>query len=335
MTKKKYLIILSSFVVVMIAVIILYAIKDKTDKNNEIKHSEEYLYYSEIFNFKIDDSKKYYIIKDINVKHRNDVQIIIPDTIDDIPVKKIVDDINDFANWSFIKILKIGKNVEYIGTSLDDDGILNGGSYGDSFLISSTSQIVEIVVDKNNLVYSSINGILYSKDLKTLIKYPNSKADENTNLNLKIPEGVTEIYKDAFYNNRVLATIELSSTVTKIGDRAFFNCNNLYKIIFNKALESIGIEAFYRCNLASIELNEGVASIGSRAFAQNAELASFYAPISLEKVGENLFSGHRDLLTVTTPIGNKEKLKQFKSFYDPYESSTDPDFKPMLVIKEI
>ena len=81
----------------------------------------------------------------------------------------------------------------------------------------------EINVDEGNGVYSSADGVLYSKDGGVLIQYPCG----NVNRSFEILPGVTRIYRSAFYDCENLRSIFIHSNVSHIGSDAFTRCDNL------------------------------------------------------------------------------------------------------------
>ena len=60
---------------------------------------------------------------------------------------------------------------------------------------SKCSNLTSIDADSGNAHYVSENGILFSKDKKTLVRYPAAKQDSSFN----IPNSVTSIGKRAFW----------------------------------------------------------------------------------------------------------------------------------------
>ena len=58
--------------------------------------------------------------------------------------------------------------------------------------VMSISDLKQIIVDQDNNVFCSVNGVLYSKDKKTLIHCPSGRKT------LVVPEGVEKIDDDAF-----------------------------------------------------------------------------------------------------------------------------------------
>lgn len=84
---------------------------------------------------------------------------------------------------------------------------------------------------------------------------------------VKIPEGITSISGDTFYNCTNLETIEFPSTLTSIGEQAFYNCTALKSVEFPRSLVSISRNAFYGCSsLQTVSFGENVEEIGERAF---------------------------------------------------------------------
>ncbi|MBQ4585444.1 MAG: leucine-rich repeat protein [Clostridia bacterium] len=82
--------------------------------------------------------------------------------------------------------------------------------------------VERIEVDKENKNYSSIDGNLYSKDQKTLIRYAEGKKETS----FTIPSGVTKIGDCAFVGC-ALVSITIPNSVKSIGYEAFSHCANL------------------------------------------------------------------------------------------------------------
>lgn len=312
MNRKKYIVVLSAFILILAAIIIGIILKPNENTEEEIIRSDEYIYYDERFDFVLSADESYYIITLLEEDYRTETTIKIPNTIDNIPVKKIVDEYNDFLSWKDVVSIEIPANVEYIGTEINDDGILNGGTYGTPFCYYN-SKTVAINVSKENMVYSSIDGVLYNKDHTILIKMPNNKLSGNS---YTLPASVIEVYDKAFYYNRGIRSIILSTNLEKIGAYAFYNCENLQTIIFNDTLKLIADSAFKNCSLQDIVLPESVLELGKEVFAYNDVLQSIYIPKSIIKFGSNIISGCKRTIKVYTTSDNVENLKNIDSFYN-------------------
>lgn len=81
-------------------------------------------------------------------------------------------------------------------------------------------------VSSENGNYTSMDGVLFTKDKKTLISYPTTK--EGTKY--KIPEGVEKIGTFAF-NGCSFSEVVLPSTLTLLCSSAFHNCSKVTTIV--------------------------------------------------------------------------------------------------------
>ncbi len=133
----------------------------------------------------------------------------------------------------------------------------------------------------------SIDGVVYTKDKKTLVCYPGGKTATSwsvpsgvTNIaryalgynptlkNVTLPDGLTTIEWDAFYSSTGLESINIPSSVTQI-DRSFRAVNNLTSLNFaNKT-------GWYKGSVTSENL------IPNDAFTTATDAASYYKDNSL------------------------------------------------------
>ena len=77
---------------------------------------------------------------------------------------------------------------------------------------------------------------------------------------ITIPDGVSTIVVQAFFNFSKLESISIPDGVTEIGREAFFGCSNLTTISLPKSIEYISIDAFRDCSSMSILNIEDLAS---------------------------------------------------------------------------
>lgn len=114
--------------------------------------------------------------------------------------------------------------------------------------LSYDRNLTEIEVDPGNPIYSSLDGVLFDKDVTELLQYPSGKAGAyvfpNTVTSLRdwsmayaqsltsvtIPEGVTYIGEGAFSECPTLTEINIPGSVTFIGEWAFDECYALLEI---------------------------------------------------------------------------------------------------------
>lgn len=150
------------------------------------------------------------------------------------------------SNSDYLTEITLGENI----TKIDSWGIRNNQA------------LKQIKVSPNNASFKSIDGVLFSKDGKTLIAFPNKNTESYT-----VPEGVETIENMAFYKCSNLKEVKLASTVKTVGDMAFLKTLSLEKVTLNEGLKSIGKNAFLGCEkLTSLEIPQTIESIGEFAF---------------------------------------------------------------------
>lgn len=98
-----------------------------------------------------------------------------------------------------------------------------------------------ISVGEGNTTFSSIGGVLFSKDAGNLIQYPAGASESYS-----IPDSVTSIGDYAFYEGAAVS-VTIPDSVTSIGDRAFYGCYSLASMTIPDSVSSVGEYAFSRC----------------------------------------------------------------------------------------
>lgn len=166
-----------------------------------------------------------------------------------------------------------------------------------------------ITVDTDNAAFADIDGVLMTKDGKTLVTYPNAKAAEYT-----IPDGIETIGSYAFGSCNGVRKVAFAGSVRTITLRAFDHCANLEEVDFVEGLNYIGPYAFYFCeslkaaelpnsltvvdeyafsacnNLAVLDLGEGVKTVADGAFADSNGFTEVTLPDNLTSLGNSVFA---------------------------------------------
>ena len=109
-------------------------------------------------------------------------------------------------------------------------------SLGFDIFIGCTS-LTAINVDEENSYFASVDGVLFSKNLEKLIKYPCGKADATYN----IPETTTSIEYGSFEGSIHLKSVTIPKSVTMIYP-AFTDCPALVSINVDKDNEEYSSE---------------------------------------------------------------------------------------------
>ncbi len=220
-----------------------------------------------------------------------DTEVIIPDVYERLPVKHI--GYNVFVRSEITSIV-IPESIELIDafafnicSNLTELNIPASVIYIDEEAIVSCSALERINVAEANPVYKSIDGVVYTKDGKTLVKYPMGKKDEV----FSIPAGVMNIERYAFANTVNLKKVILPEGMTKVNVFAFNACASVEEIVLPSTIQEIlGLAFSYCTSLKTINLPEGLHTIHSSAFAHCSSLQEVHLPSTLLALGGSVFS---------------------------------------------
>ncbi|MBR6602463.1 MAG: leucine-rich repeat domain-containing protein, partial [Clostridia bacterium] len=228
-----------------------------------------------------------------------DMQAIIayPAGIDamhyDIP-ESVVEILDSAFEGCLFESVGIPNSVVYIDwwafmgcTELVSIQIPESVAYLGSDAFHDCSKLKTIDVDESNEKYCDIDGVVFTKDKKTLIRYP---------------EGGSEIY-------------EIPNGVICIGESAFGSCDGLESVTLPESLKEIGVNAFNNCsNITDITIPNGVMFIRACAFWWCNELKSITIPNSVKFIGDDIFYS----------CDNLESIKIYRNSYaDAYFSEED------------
>ena len=141
-----------------------------------------------------------------------------------------------FQNASALENIDLPEGLEEIQkdafnkcTSLTEIGIPASVNKIDPTGFQQAEKLERFDVNKNNTVYSSVDGFLLSKDKKKLVSFPPAKA--NTYYTL-LPPTIETIGAQAFYAINKLENITIPEKVNRIERFAFDNLVNLKTIAF-------------------------------------------------------------------------------------------------------
>ena len=116
-----------------------------------------------------------------------------------------------------------------------------------SSCFSGSSAMSAIYVENGSASYTHYSGVLYTKDGKTLVKYPEGKTGTSYTVN---------------------------SGVTKIGDQAFSNAK-LTSITLPTTLKEFGSMVFYYSSLTALSIPASVTAVSTSSFSAMTALTSF------------------------------------------------------------
>ena len=231
----------------------------------------------------------YAFSKCINLK-----SIILPSSLTSI-------EFNTFSYCTSLNSISIPSSI----TKIESQSFINCRNLI-SITIPASVSIIEdnafdycniITVENSNPNYASIDGVLFNKDLTTLIHCPISKTGV-----YNIPSTVTTITNGAFAGCSSLISIIIPSSVLNIGDNAFMGCSGLTSIIIPTSVINIGYSAFSGCtNLTTVSLSNSITKILSKTFSYCSGLTSITIPLSVTDIGEHTFLDCSSLKNITIP----------------------------------
>lgn len=130
-----------------------------------------------------------------------------------------------FRRLGVLKEISISNTVTSIGDYAFCDGSIRSNTifeipYSVNYigeLVFEDCELNDFVVNEKNEYFISVNGVLYTKDMTQLIRYPNA----NTRTYFEVPDSVNTISESAFQDCDNLEYVIIHNTVTSIGDYGF------------------------------------------------------------------------------------------------------------------
>ena len=200
------------------------------------------------------------------------------------------------------------------------------------------TQIMSFSVSADNACYKAVDGVLISKDGKTLVRFPAGRGGEYA-----IPEGVTRIAEAAFSKCGQFSKLVIPASVAEIAEDAFEYCSGLTDIVVSEDNETYAsqdgmlLDKDRTCVIlvpagktGTVIVSPGVTEIGPNAFLNVAascvdlptSLATIYSDAflycSVERltvrssalyVSKSAFYGCESLYAVFSPDGVREALR--------------------------
>lgn len=180
--------------------------------------------------------------------------IVFPDFIDGLPVTVI-------AGMTFTPEHPETETI-YLPATVTDYSFSNLG----------LPNLKGIYVDQENTIYKDIDGVLFSKDGKSLIQFPAVYAESYS-----IPQGTETI------------------------DQGSFSCSSLRSLYMPDSVLSIELDAMKSCALERIRFSLNLLSIENMAFQNCSNLKSLQLPPSLKTIHDEAFANCASLVYVDIP----------------------------------
>lgn len=222
--------------------------------------------------YELSSDETYYSI--VGIGTATDVEIIIPETYNGLPVKGIEE--SAFDCLENVKSITISKEIDYIN----------------EYAFYACYDLVNIYVASENTFFKSLDGVLFSFDETRLIYYPIGRTQDTYIIPEKvkelgtyafaecnfssifIPDNVEIIGEGCFAGSHFVKSIQIGDTTNNkdnsifVFDAAFNDCVNVEEIyIYHSKIIIDEAEAFYYMdNLESIFVGPNVSYIDQKDF---------------------------------------------------------------------
>ncbi len=163
-------------------------------------------------------------IDDENPNYTFEKGLILNKTKDSIICATFGCDVSNYVIPDYIKVVEIGafsgcKSLSAVTVSK------NVEKYNKGFIYSDT--IKNVYVDSENPYFTSVDGVLFSKDKTELLYYPDGRAQTH----YSVPASVNKINAYAFVLTEYLQSVSIPATVTNANKAIFFE-SNIKKVFF-------------------------------------------------------------------------------------------------------
>lgn len=237
-------------------------------------------------------------------------KVVLPDTITSIGDSA-------FANCTALRSINLPDSVTSIGTYAFAGAPL-GSTLGSVLKLPANletlgdypfdinSGVSAFTLAESNPNFAVKDGILYTKDMQTLLACPAKKGGT-----INVPDGVKTIADRAF-DFTVADEVILPDTVGTIGDRAFRAADYqhsgvssyLKTVRMSKNIKSIGDYAFHERHVLEMpELPDTLEELGAYAFENCTAITSVKVPKNIKKINDQTFYCCTSLKEVSLPEG--------------------------------
>ncbi|WP_455530328.1 leucine-rich repeat protein [Ruminococcus sp.] len=196
------------------------------------------------------------------------------------------------SNGSYPKVLSIPQNT--IGIAEQSSIYLYDNAMHDTSKIELPSSITIISnnafiyylgleqfdVSADNPYFCDVNGVLYNKDLTSLIRFPAN----STVTDFSFPSTIISTSPLAFYSCEKLKSVKMDNKLSDLGGAAFMGCKNLKSVTFSNNLK--------RLNASTRIYSAGMkGSIDIRGtFEQCDSLTEIVIPANINYIGNQSFA---------------------------------------------
>ena len=116
--------------------------------------------------------------------------------------------------------------------------------YPDNLEVNLPDNVITVTYPEGKTIkVDEETGCILTTDGKTLVSVPSTSEGS-----VKVPDGVTDIYKGAFKGCEKVTEVVIPEGVTSIGNGVFEGCDNLTEVVIPSSVSSVDKDAFKGCD---------------------------------------------------------------------------------------
>ena len=189
----------------------------------------------------------------------------------------------------------------------------------DGYAFNGCTSLQSFVVSKDNNFYTADGGILYSKDMTTLVRCPLALYSDE----MILGDEILVIASNAFQDCKNIKKFKLPESLKEIGSSAFNRCT-MESLIIPNSVEKIGMFAFQNCTyLKNFSVPDAVEEIPSFMLAYCDSLEYLYIHANVKSIDSYAFVRAKKLNTIECWIDNVSDLDITAGYDDDYTSFKD------------
>ena len=186
---------------------------------------------------------------------------------------------------------------------------------GNAFI---SDPVLRYINAPDNSKYTSVDGVLFSKDRKLLVSFPDGYGASYT-----VPDGTRTIGREAFRGDYLLEHVAMPSSLIKIDGSAFTECSALSNVVVPTGVTVVENAAFNKCtSMTEAELPSTLTELGYNVFNSVPDLTSLtvkattpptcrtYLNPRTGEIYEPFMAAHYAQCTLYVPRGSKSAYQQ-------------------------
>lgn len=191
------------------------------------------------------------------------------------------------------------------------------------YVFDGCQALAEITVAEENPSYMAQDGVLFTADGTTLIRYPQARTETS----YTVPETCEALADWSFIGTTALEQIDLGS-VTSIGEDCFYYCTSLKEVTVPEGVTELKGAAFAYCMaMERVTLPSTLKTLGNHCFYSCAALKDIHIPEGVTSLGDQCFYNCVALLDLTLPSSITDIGDQALGYYTPSTASDSSEYE--------